>query len=446
MSAVGRDQIVNARGFGAARFNVVVVVALALGGVGACDAPASPPQWSEARPIVTSRCSQCHQDGGVAPFPIVTLDDVRAFNAAIRDSVVDGSMPPWKADPTCNAYANDRRLGDDEKATLLAFLDAGAPADDGDTAAIDIPALPRLSRTDLALTPSSTYAPTEDDNYRCFAIEWPLATPAYITGFDFLPLEGGLVHHANLYVNEPADRQIFLGREARDDVVGYDCGLGSAANGAQLLGSYAPGASAIEYPDDSGILVEPGSVLVFEVHYGHGGDGSVDQPTLELTLEDFVARRALGAGFWNFLIWDDGQMAIPAGSANVTHSVTLEPSGYLASFAPWFTATNTKIHVGGLHMHRLGKSGFIGVDSNGERTCLLAINDWDPNWQEGYTLKEPIPFVFGRDELVLECIFDNSAENQPFVDGHPRAPETRNWGPRTDDEMCMGFLYIVPDE
>lgn len=423
------------------RSALALVAALA-----ACPAPPEAPQWSEARSIVAAHCAQCHQPGGVAPFALVSLDDVREFSVAVKDSVVDGSMPPWKANPDCNSYANDRRLSDDDKAALVAFIDAGAPADDGDEADIVLPSLPRLSRVDEVVQPEAPYAPGAKDEYRCYAVEWPRTSTTYITGYDFLPAQNGLVHHANLFVNDPSERDFYLENEAVDDEPGFDCGLGRSSSLSQLLGSYAPGASAIEYPEDSGILVEPGSVVVFEVHYGHGGDGSEDQPQLQLKTDDVVARRALGAGFWNFLVWDAGNMEIPAGAGSVTHTVNIDPSSFLDILAPWFTAKHTKIHVAGLHMHQLGKSGFIGVDSGPTRTCVVAVDEWDYLWQEGYQLKEPVPFTFGEDSMLLECIFDNSAENQPFVDGQLRPPETRNWGPRTDDEMCMAFLYMVPDE
>ena len=36
-------------------------------------------------------------------------------------------MPPWHADPRYGKFANDRRLTQDERDTLLAWIDAGAP-------------------------------------------------------------------------------------------------------------------------------------------------------------------------------------------------------------------------------------------------------------------------------------------------------------------------------
>ena len=47
------------------------------------------------------------------------------------------------------------------------------------------------------------------------------------------------------------------------------------------------------------------------------------------------------------------------------------------------------------------------------------------------------------DRLGLECHWDNSAGNQPFVDGQRVPPRELNWGEGTDDEMCLGGLYVT---
>ena len=43
----------------------------------------------------------------------------------IREAVLEERMPPWHADPRYGKFANDRRLTQDERDTLLAWIDAG---------------------------------------------------------------------------------------------------------------------------------------------------------------------------------------------------------------------------------------------------------------------------------------------------------------------------------
>ena len=77
----------------------------------------------------------------------------------------------------------------------------------------------------------------------------------------------------------------------------------------------------------------------------------------------------------------------------------------------------------------------------GGEECLIDIPRWDFNWQGGYQLAEPIVFNPG-DELEIECHWDNSAANQPYVDGVQLAPVDVGWGEGTGDEMCLGIVTV----
>jgi hypothetical protein len=47
------------------------------------------------------------------------------------------------------------------------------------------------------------------------------------------------------------------------------------------------------------------------------------------------------------------------------------------------------------------------------------------------------------DSVRLECIYDNSAENQPVVGGVQQQPQDVTWGEDTLDEMCLMYLGII---
>ncbi len=79
---------------------------------------------------------------------------------------------------------------------------------------------------------------------------------------------------------------------------------------------------------------------------------------------------------------------------------------------------------------------------DGSSACLLDIPNWDFHWQGGYGLTQPMRIVPG-DAFRIECHWDNSASNQPVIDGQLQAPRDLNWGERTTDEMCVGFMYIT---
>ena len=65
-----------------------------------------------------------------APMSLVKFDDARPWAKSIRNRVSTRTMPPWGADPAHGVFKNDPRLSDKEIATILAWVDGGAPKGD----------------------------------------------------------------------------------------------------------------------------------------------------------------------------------------------------------------------------------------------------------------------------------------------------------------------------
>jgi len=83
--------------------------------------------FEDVASIFHQRCAECHRAGQVAPFSLLTYEDVVAVKDTIREVVDDGRMPPWHADPRYGKFANDRSLSETEKSVLLAWIDGGTP-------------------------------------------------------------------------------------------------------------------------------------------------------------------------------------------------------------------------------------------------------------------------------------------------------------------------------
>jgi hypothetical protein len=49
----------------------------------------------DVAPILFRRCVECHRAGEAAPMPLVTYKEVRPWAKAIREKVLERSMPPW---------------------------------------------------------------------------------------------------------------------------------------------------------------------------------------------------------------------------------------------------------------------------------------------------------------------------------------------------------------
>jgi hypothetical protein len=96
-------------------------------------------------------------------------------------------------------------------------------------------------------------------------------------------------------------------------------------------------------------------------------------------------------------------------------------------------------------MHLRGATGRVDlVRADGSRECLLRIPRWSDDWQGGYRFAAPVEARPG-DRIEATCTWDNSAENQPVIDGERLEPTVLRWGFDALDEMCNGSLHLSVD-
>jgi hypothetical protein len=408
--------------------------------------------YRDAKAIIDTRCATCHRDGDIAPFPLTTYEEVQPMTAAMAIAVNAGAMPPWQPGDDCNTYLHDFSLRDQERATLLAWLDSGAVAGDpADHVPRETP--PDSFVADLALQIPEPYQPPAGvrDDYRCFVLEWPETAPTYVTGFQVRPDQRGMVHHVILFKAEPADVALVRELDAAEDGPGYTCYGGPLAGGAMgnarlgQLATWVPGQLNALFPAGTGIRVEPGSLLVMQLHYNtDNAEPAPDQTGVAFSLAEQVERPAILQLFTRPAWFQPGGMPIPAGDSDVTHLADMDLDLFLTALeldddiglAP---GGDLEIHGVGVHMHELGTRGRVAVRrANGTEGCLLDIPDWDFHWQGGYVLAQPFT-VAANDRVLLQCWWDNSAANQP--DGGE--PQYTEWGEGTGDEMCLTALFIT---
>jgi mono/diheme cytochrome c family protein len=81
-------------------------------------------------PILQKNCQTCHRPGEVAPFSLMSYAEARPWAKAIKVAVVSQQMPPWFADPKVGHFSNERRLSEEQIATLVSWANNGAPEGD----------------------------------------------------------------------------------------------------------------------------------------------------------------------------------------------------------------------------------------------------------------------------------------------------------------------------
>jgi hypothetical protein len=410
--------------------------------------------YRDIKPLLAARCVQCHSPGNIAPFSLTTHEESAPFASSLADAAELGTMPPFPPDLACRAYAHDVTLTPTQRELLRAWSDAGAPA--GDPASEPPPPDAPGSDViyDLELQLPAPYLPTiSPDDYRCFLIEWPKDEESFVTALDVLPGERQIVHHVITYAIEPQDVDTYRALEDADPDPGYLCygGPGGSKDSqfrVPWLSAWAPGSPGGAFPAGTGLRVQPGSLIAVQMHY-HGLPGAkADQSKIRLRTAPKVDRPAVIMPFTN-LDWVLGNedMHIPAGDPDVELSFTLDMTQYLTFLFPKGPFTGVQpfvVHAAGTHQHTLGTRNKLSVVRADSEECLLEIPRWDFNWQGTYELGAATT-VHPGDRLRLECHWDNSAANQPIVDGVQQPAKDLGWGENTSDEMCLGILYVTAE-
>src|SRR3954453_11856472 len=164
------------------------------GGGGTQPATGAVTFWQDVAPIYNSKCVRCHQEGGIAPFPLDNYADAKAHAALEKQRTSDGTMPPYFMvnDGSCQSFQDDVSLTADQKSTIAAWVGGGTL--EGPPATLTLPPQPALANAvDIGTPPFTPVAQggqlAEFDEYRCFLFDSPAASNAFLTGYAVTPGE-----------------------------------------------------------------------------------------------------------------------------------------------------------------------------------------------------------------------------------------------------------------
>lgn len=385
--------------------------------------------YKDVLPILQNHCQTCHRPGEAGPFPLMTYKQAVNWAEDIKTYTQSRQMPPWKPVEGA-AFRDERRLADQEIATLAAWVDGGTPAGDPQDAPPPRKFIDgwQLGQPDLILTPEAefTLGGSGRDLFRCFVLPTNLPEDKYVTAVEFRPGNARVTHHALLFVDtlgrgrKLADAQQDKEKGQDTDIgPGYTVAMGVGFVPSGGLGGWAPGQLARHLPAGTSYYLPRGSDVIAQVHYHR--DGRVEKDRLQIGLhfaKEPVSKRYQG------VVIPGRFLAIPANNDNyrVTGTAFIDQDIDLHSVMP--------------HMHMLGKKIKVTITPPGEKALpLLTIDDWDYNWQETYFLKEPMKLKAGT-RFDVEAFYDNSAKNprNPF-----NPPRLVFFGEQTTNEMCFVF-------
>jgi len=377
-------------------------------------------------PIVFANCSSCHRPGQVAPFSLLTYQDVKKRGQFIAAVTQQRRMPPWKADEGSEKFHDARVLSDEQIALLQRWAAGGMPE-----GAAPAPAAPafrsgwKFGEPDAVFEPEAAYnlEAEGDDVYRCFVIPTAYAEDRYIASLEVQPSNRQVVHHVIAYLDRSGEARK---KDEADAGPGYTSfgGPGFAPSGT--LGGWAPGNEPRLLPAGTGILLPKGADIVLQVHYHKSGKPESDRTKIGLTFAKGPVDKRMRVFPILYL-----PLRIPAGESNYEAGAGIT------------TPIDVTVHGVMPHMHLLGREMSLAATlPDGSARKLVHVPDWDFNWQSTYVFKEPVHLPAGS-RVEMKARYDNSAANPSNPSSPPRAAR---WGEQTTDEMCIAFLYYTADD
>lgn len=431
----------------------------------------------DVAPIIFNKCATCHRPGEVAPMSLTSYQEVRPWCKAIREEVIERTMPPWYADPHTSSlkFANDRRLSQKEIDTITAWVDAGAPKGDDK----DLPPMPKFTpgwtfgEPDLIIEMPVDYeVPAEGEiPMQNFYVPVPFNEERWVEKVELRPGNPAVVHHsiANV-VNLPAGTKIVNGKAVSNGAAAAQLNGQSAREtggtseggarevvlsqdsftraGAFKLVGQAPGKGFEQHYPGTAKRILPGMYVQFNMHYQPSGRPEKDRSRLGLWFaKKPVSYEVLTKGVTDTLFVSGKELSetkvingkeakvrskIPNIPPNVDNweiggEVTIKEPITLYAFAP--------------HMHLRGKDiKYTLILPDGRQQVLLNVPKFDFNWQLHYELAEPLKIPAGS-KMVAVAHYDNSIKNRY----NPAPQKEVFWSEQSWDEMFIPWFEYTVD-
>jgi mono/diheme cytochrome c family protein len=389
-------------------------------------------------PIVYANCVTCHRQGEAAPFPLITYEDVARRGALIARVTESRYMPPWHAAAGAAEFIGERRLTDEQITAIATWVKQGMPRGDESK----MPALPRfpadgwqLGQPDLVLEmPAGFDVPaTGPDVFRNFIIPTGVTEDKWVRGVEFRPGARKVVHHA-IFAAVPGGSMAALdGADGRPGFGGLSAvGVVNTQGDSRGLGGWAVGATPRMFPTGLATRLPKGADFLLQLHLHPSGKAETERSLIGLYFTDQPPTKTIVTIGLPELFGFGYGLDIPPGEKNYTMSDSFTLPG------------DVRVYSVMPHAHYLAKQMRVTATlPDGSTRRLLAVDDWDFNWQDSYVYKDPFVLPAGT-RLDAAITYDNSAENPR----NPLNPPRRAlWGEQSFDEMGgLGFTVEILDD
>ena len=403
----------------------------------------------DVAPIFQSKCQSCHEPGSIAPMSLATFKEARPWARSIRARVMSRQMPPWHIDRSVGVqkFKNDMSLTDDQIATIVAWVDQGAP--EGNPA--DFKPKPVATGLywqaerdgygppDLVITaPMQTMPPVHQDVWWRPVNDIPITEPRWVQMVEIRPanIQGRkILHHSIAYhvLNPENTAAVNLGvrRGGQDPPTPADL-----VNRRPQLMEWAIGKGYDRFMDGTGKLIMPGEKISWDQHIHAAGEEVTSASEIGLWLYpkgQEPKKRSYLIGFTGLKNGTAG-LDIPPNSIAYTEGFTvLRENTIITNFQP--------------HFHLRGKAMQVeAILPDGRTQVISYVSDFNFNWMTNYIFADAAAPAFPKGTIIhVTAYYDNTKNNK----SNPDPDQWVGYGDRTVDEMAhawMNVVYLTDDE
>ena len=404
----------------------------------------SPVFTKDVAPIFQAKCTSCHEPGSIAPMSLRTYAEARPWARAIRARVIERQMPPWHIDKSVGVqkFKNDMSLTDEQIATIVKWVDNGAP--EGNPA--DMPPLRPATTTlywqaeadgygapDIVVKSLEDTMPARSqDKWWRHTVDIPgLIEPRWVRMVEIRPsnLKGRrILHHsiAHLVLNndpESVNRGIASGRRGGPD------DQQDLTNQRPNLMEWAIGKGYDRYPDGTGKLLLPGEKIAWDQHVHAVG-------------EEITAGSELG--IW---LYPKGQepkhriyLVAFTGLKNGTVGLDIPPNSVAQTEGFTVLKENTVITNFQPHFHLRGKVMQVeAILPDGTSQIVSYVENFNFNWMTNYIYADDAVPAFPKGTVIhVTAYYDNTRANK----NNPDPDQWVGYGDRTVDEMAHAWMNV----
>ena len=377
--------------------------------------------YKDVAPIISRKCSVCHNPSGSGFINYVTYEDIVKRSAIFNYVIENNLMPPWYVDPNTGPWQDDLSLTSTEKAMLLKWIDDGYPK----TKRKFKPLWKKKARKAKTIDnytirlPEKVEIPAEGLNkYKHFIIPTYFREDKWIDNIEFF-LKPKIIHHIILFIMDnsfPYHKDLSLINIR--DYAAHSLGvvLSASPNRQNLL-------NRKNNNKNIGYRLIKKSKMVLEIHYESIGQKIVDDYTHVKI--NFHKKKPKYKIITHTLKTKNINIAPNKFNYRINMSYKLKKTRYFLGIFP--------------HMHLRGKASSLYITSpDGHKKKVFGIDPYLANFQRYYELKSPVKIMKGS---ILECInwFDNSISNPT----NPAPGKHATWGKFLENEMSECYIKFL---